>query len=1640
MAAALLIPQGWLARQAVAAPAQPTVVLQQSFEDGQTGGWTKLPWGSAGDSVVSTVYASEGTHSLEFTNRAAGSSISLDLTGILQSDHTYDISLKARLGQGTDTFHLASKITAGGKDNYPWLIPNQAVNDTGWTTFEGSYEMPSQTTSALVYFEPDSASASTADVFIDEVVITDVTPSAPPANAIVLSQSFEDDQLGGWEKKPWGADGTAEISSDVASDGAKSLKFTNRASSDSQPSLNLTGILQSDHAYDISLKVRLGEGSGTYHIASNIDSPVLDNKYPWIAGDQTVTSDGWTTFAASGYEIPSSTSAVRIWLEPNGTTSTADIYIDEVVIKDVTPGGGETAPVDTTGVKSDFEDGIQGWVGRNADDIVSLSTADNHTPGGTQSLLTEANGQYHGPLLNVLGKMSKNYQYELSAWVKMAPGQPATALRISVQHGDSTFTNVSSNVTVTDGAWVQLKGNFTLPNTPAVLNAYVELANNDGKRIFYMDDFQLTYIGPVDGPLPIQTDIPSMKDVYADDFTIGAAVTPEELADGDLHADLLKKHFNSLVAENAMKWESIEPQEGQFNFTGGDAIRDFAKANGMQMRGHTLVWHSQTPDWVFERADGQPLTNSPEDQQILLNRLENHIKTIVEHYGTDVQTYDVVNEVIDPSQPDGFRHSKWYEILGPQYIDKAFEFARKYAPPGTTLVINDYGQETDTKKRQLLYNLVKDLKSRGVPVDAVGDQMHINITRPTADEIKQTFQLFASLGVKNQVTELDMSVYSGAGNYASLPEDVAIEQGHRYAEIFSAFKEMKDTLTGVTFWGIADDHTWLNGLNGHTNDYPLPFDSKLQAKQAFWGIVDPSKLQVLTQHVSVGRGTPVIDGSPDLAWSTVSPLSIGTSGSTPSASVKTMWDDQHLYVYADVTDPTSNAADAVDVYIDRNNGKTDTYEADDAHYTLTRDQAAANGADYRVQPRDGGYIVEAAFPLADAVVGQQIGFDLTVTDADSQKTVPWNDTTLSQNANTSKYGVLQLIEASKTSEAIKGMPVIDGQEDAAWENAHEISTDVWVQGTSGATAKVKTMWDDGHLYVLAHVTDSLLSKASANAYEQDSVEIFVDPNNGKTTSYELNDGQYRVNFDNEQSYNGAASASNFHTATTKTADGYIVEAAIDLDSSYTKDNSLLGFDVQVNNDEDGDGTRDSVAIWNDPTGNSYQDTSRWGVLKLAGSDNGGDNGSGGDNGNGNGGDNGSGGGNGGGNGSGGNNGSGNGGSVVTAPGLPTIDKNTIKPVLKTIDGRTTATVSANDLQQALAQAPTSADGKKQVVIGIPAQTGSSSYGVQLPVQSLKDAKTSVLTIQTEFGTVTLPGDMLSGSDLGSSDSVTIVVSKHSAEGLSDEVRGAVGNRPVIDLALMAGDKTISWSNRNAPVTVSVPYTPTAEELKHPDHILVWYVDGSGKATPVPNARYDAASGTVRFQTTHFSVYAVTYVAKSFDDLQSVPWAKDAIEAMASRGIINGTTATTFDPSAAIKRADFIALLVRALELKGTDDETAMFSDVQPTDYYYEEVRIAKQLDIAKGGGDNTFAPNGSITRQDMMALTALALKAAGKTLPSGASLDGFTDAAAVADYAKDSAAALVAAGIIQGSGGKLDPKAHLTRAQAAVVLQAVWKR
>ncbi|MCL6457242.1 MAG: endo-1,4-beta-xylanase [Gorillibacterium sp.] len=1204
------------------------------------------------------------------------------------------------------------------------------------------------------------------------------------------------------------------------------------------------------------------ENGKTYTVTASVYVDV-DVSVPTSAQAYLQTISSYALLANANYEAgkavtltkeftvdTSIDTTLRVQSNPEGAA--VPFYIGDVMITEKVAGGGEEEnprPPALAFTPITFEDQTAGGVvGRAGTETLTVTAEANHTADGSNALKVEGrNDTWHGPTLRVEPYVDKGFEYKVSAWVKLI--EPASSqLQLSTQVGqgnDANYVSLSAKtISISDG-WVLLEGTYRYNNVSSeFLTIYVESSSNSTAS-FYIDD--ISFERTSSAPVGIQKDLIPLKTKYQNDFLIGNALSAEDLE--GVRLELLNMHYNVATAGNAMKPDALQSQKGQFTFAVADALVDKVLAEGLQMHGHVLVWHQQSPVWMNTTTDSQNNT-IPLNRDEALTNLRTHIQTVMEHFGDKVISWDVVNEAMNDNPPNptdwkaSLRQSPWYAAIGPDYLEQAFLAAREVldAHPDwdIKLYYNDYNEDNQNKA-QAIYNMVKEINDRyalthpdKLLIDGVGMQAHYNVnTNP--NNVQLSLEKFISLGVEISITELDIQ----AGSDYQLSENLANAQGYLYAELFDIFKAHAANIKRVTFWGLDDNTSWRASAN------PLLFDKNLQAKPAYYGVIDPDKFR-----------------------------------------------EEH--------EPESANA----------------------------------------------------------------------------------------NQSTAKFAA----------------PVVDGVVDVVWSQTPEIAINRYQMAWQGATGVAKALWDDQNLYILIQVSDAQLDKSSANVWEQDSIEIFLDENNAKTSFYQDDDGQFRVNFANETSFNPPSLAAGFVSATKVAGTNYTVEVKIPFKQVTPADGMKLGFDVQINDAQDG--IRQSVAAWNDTTGNGYMDTSVYGELTLTGKTTGSSNNS--------------------------------GGSI---PQTGTVENKdgvvTIKPQVRNDNGHTKSTISSDTLKKALEQAAPAADDKKQVIIEVPKQTNTESYEVQLPTQSLKGQESFILLLKTEYGTLQIPSNLLSGVT-ESAEQVSIRITKASADSVDVATRERIGNHPVIDLSLLASDKVIAWNNPAAPVSVSIPYTPTGEELTHPNAIVVWYIDSSGKAIPIPNGRYDEATGSVVFQTTHFSTYAVANGFKTFGDLQKVPWAKQAIEAMAARNVIQGTAENHFSPAASITRAEFTVLLVETLELRGTSKNKEMFSDVPRTASYYDELVIAKELGIVSGFPDHTFKPNSMISRQDMMVMTAKVLAGAGKQGKAGGTLADYPDAASISNYAKDSAAALAKTGIVAGKNGRIAPRDELTRAEVAVILYHIW--
>ncbi|MCJ8208606.1 endo-1,4-beta-xylanase [Mucilaginibacter sp. RS28] len=360
--------------------------------------------------------------------------------------------------------------------------------------------------------------------------------------------------------------------------------------------------------------------------------------------------------------------------------------------------------------------------------------------------------------------------------------------------------------------------------------------------------------------------VKGLKDYYKKYFPIGVAVNMAALHGPD--SALIVQEFNSVTPENDMKMGPIHPEENRYNWKNADEIVSFAEQHHIKVRGHNLLWHAQAPAWMFKDSAGNQVS-----KEVLLQRLHDHIQTVVKHYKGKIYAWDVVNEAIDDDSTKFLRNSMWYKICGEDFIPKAFEYAHE-ADPSAKLFYNDYNSE-HPGKRERIYKLLKQLVDAHVPIDGVGLQAHWKLNDPSPELLRKALDEYSSLGLKIQITELDITVRAPIPwprrnpnavqtQPAAMPAPVAVpdsgytatmeqKQVAQYKMVFDIFREYKKVITGVTFWNVSDRYSWLDarggGLAGGAaatqavgrtvrKAYPLLFDENRQRKKAYYAVVD----------------------------------------------------------------------------------------------------------------------------------------------------------------------------------------------------------------------------------------------------------------------------------------------------------------------------------------------------------------------------------------------------------------------------------------------------------------------------------------------------------------------------------------------------------------------------------------------------------------------------------------------------------------------------------------------------------------------------------------------------------------------------------------------------------------------------------
>ena len=1039
-----------------------------------------------------------------------------------------------------------------------------------------------------------AALAAAAALAITSTVIAVPVQAAPEE---LMNSTFEDG-YGAWK----GVGSTISITSDYAHNGNSSLYVFARTADWGAPRCSLSGVAVPGQTYTFSAYAMFADGNDYQNMALKLlytDSSGQD-QYKDIKNVSAKKGE-WTELTGS-YSIPENVTNIILYVEMPGANTDQCYYIDDITVN------GEKVDVSyETEYNNDFDDGTaQGWTGRGSATASVVNTA-SHS--GDYSLFISGRTQlWNGASINKSDMLQSGKYYSLGCYVMYNEDKWSKQQKFSINlqydlNGKENYYTIAT-ATANKGEWTYVGSELTIPEGAVncavyIQTGYVSTPAEQDLMDFYVDDCTGKQL-----PDPaIQDDLTPLKDAYADEFKLGCASTDSELTQ-KASQDLILKHYNSLTLGNELKPDSVLNQaesiaylkqtgddtNPQVSFKSADKLLKFAAKNHIPVRGHVLVWHSQTPDWFFKEnyeADGAWV-----DKDTMNKRLENYIKnvmtTLAEEY-PDVEFYawDVVNEAASDAgtiREAGSNNVKsgqsaWVQVYGDQsYILKAFEYARKYAPAGCKLFYNDYNEYNTAKMNYIVSDILKPLIAAGT-IDGMGMQSHISMSTPTIDQYKKAMQTYSDLGLEIQVTELDVSQKSNAAADQ-------LELAQRYQDCFKMYKEMKASgvnLSAVVIWGITDSTSWIGG-------YPLLFDKDYQAKPSYYAVVDTDskveKIQTMTAYHYDGTDA---DLERALEIGTIQYLNDTTTYFKAAWSEKGMvirvYNPRHANGYK-ITEGTT--VDYPDILV---------YGSQEKQQGAFLDSVKVN-SDTK--------FADITIPLTGKI-GSNIYLDVQNCD------IAWNDTdtseklfgefihqsTLTYKSATPTCGIVTLAEQPKSATATYGTPTIDGTIDSVWEDAPTIDVNTFSVG-NGATGTAKMLWDENNLYVLTEVTDPVLSKSSANAYEQDTVEVFFDENNHKTDYYETDDLQARVNYDNEKTITDGLSTDRFVSATAKTDKGYLVEMAIPFGIAPFKNGQVLGFDVQVNDDGTGDGKRTAISNWNDLTGMGYTSTAGYGVLTLTG--------------------------------------------------------------------------------------------------------------------------------------------------------------------------------------------------------------------------------------------------------------------------------------------------------------------------------------------------------------------------------------------------------------------------------------------------------
>ncbi len=1024
---------------------------------------------------------------------------------------------------------------------------------------------------------------------------------------------------------------------------------------------NIGAIIQPEITYEFTYIAKLSEGQESGQVQLEISSD--DTKKAEIKLDKEVTLNAAQWQKVSGtFKLPANSSHKAVKIKFTGSENLS-FCVDDLRVAATDQGNAEHsdnlvknpyfAESDLSmWEKAKGEASISTATADKAifDDIATYGVIENRT------------SNYDCFAQDMTGILKSGSSYEYSFYVKLdaedykdAPEEQREVCfgpYVTVNGTSTYWGSYSSGVLdngcskkIPAGEWVKFEGTFNPKfegEADELIIRILEQGTDNGSGAGIKGKYYVTGVSIHEVKKPIKEiewEIPNLKDTVSSndkgigtDAYTGALLTVSDLSDQPL-MDLVQKHFNAVTFENEMKMDAMFGYHDNNNSAPGFDTITWTRADGTEMkdykvpqldysradkildalkewntnhpdsvikvRGHVLVWHSQAPEWFFH--EDWDINKPDASAEVMDARQEWYIKTVLEHYTGDSSPYkgmfygwDVVNEAVSDSSGD-YRHedekSSWWRVYKSEdFIVNAFRYANHYAPSDLELYYNDYN-ECMGNKVSGIEKLLREVKSHETDeklptrIDAMGMQSHHTISSPTVSQIRDAAVRYGKIVGKIQLTELDLKASDDFDGTDATLQNEYTKQAYRYKEIYDVMREvdaMEDIdVNGITVWGVIDGNSWLQdssdvggGADGSKKQVPLLFDDDYKAKPSFYAFVNADKLEPYIRSITV------MQAADD------NPYANGKSYEIQGINAKfiPVWTDTELKVQVTVPDTTVDAGDEVILYID-----WDKSASENAAITTVQMTRA------ECQAQEDGYIAEFALPRECRTA---MNFSMDVVVSDNGKTYAFNDMTMSQGTS-SKYYAWAITKPYMTIAQVgNGIIAVDGQKETVWDQAKDVQLQIRT-GTTTAAVTAKLLWDEQYLYVLADVTDAALDKTSSETHEQDSLEVFIDENNHKSDSYEDDDKQYRINYENAQSFSGLnCNEENVVSAAVVTDKGYMIEAAFKWTEIAPAVGDTIGVELQINDAEGG--KRIGTVSWYDESGQGWSSPGVFGTATLGG--------------------------------------------------------------------------------------------------------------------------------------------------------------------------------------------------------------------------------------------------------------------------------------------------------------------------------------------------------------------------------------------------------------------------------------------------------